>query len=231
MAAERWVTLQQAVGDPLGIPLAKHPTLRNAVNTLVKVLAKAELITLQQERFEYSASEKKRLSLNAADRTCLVNAVLLQGVFAEPKIVIKLFTDAAIRANHAAWARTLLIDQQSKAGQGFLPSKLTRFLDILEGGDDLKTELLPNPFADTLPQMGIGPTHCTSLLHLAAVQAAALSQGYIMMAYYLNGDFEKAYQTALEIKSDTPALEQYRDLIIRDYRDSKAVKALLDDWR
>lgn len=231
MAAERWMTLQQAVGDPLGIPLAKHPTLRNAVNTLVKVLAKAELITLQQERFEYSSSEKKRLSLNAADRTCLVNAVLLQGVFAEPKVVLKLFTDAAIRANHAAWARTLLIDQQSQAGQGFIPSQLTGFLDMLAGDCDLKSEPLPNPFADTLPQMGIGPAHCTSLLHLAAVQAAALSQGYIMMAYYLNGDIEKAYQTALEVKGDTPALEQYRDLIIRDYRDSKAVKALLEDWR
>ena len=231
MADERWITLQQAVGDPLGIPLAKHPTLRNAVNTLVKVLAKADLITLQQERFEYSASEKKRLSLNAVDRSCLVNAVLLQGVFAEPKIVIKLLTDAAIRASHAAWARTLLIDQQSQAGQGFLPSQMTRFLDMLAGDCDLKSEPLPNPFADTLPQMGIGPAHCTSLLHLAAVQAAVLSQGDSMMAYYLNGDLEKAYQAALQVKGDAPALEQYRDLIIRDYRDSKAVKALLDDWR
>lgn len=231
MADERWITLQQAVGDPLGIPLAKHPTLRNAVNTLVKVLAKADLITLQQERFEYSASEKKRLSLNAVDRSCLVNAVLLQGVFAEPKIVIKLFTDSAIRASHAAWARTLLIDQQSQAGQGFLPSQMTRFLDMLAGDCDLKSEPLPNPFADTLPQMGIGPAHCTSLLHLAAVQAAVLSQGDSMMAYYLNGDLEKAYQAALQVKGDAPALEQYRDLIIRDYRDSKAVKALLDDWR
>ena len=231
MADERWITLQQAVGDPLGIPLAKHPTLRNAVNTLVKVLAKADLITLQQERFEYSASEKKRLSLNAVDRSCLVNAVLLQGVFAEPKIVIKLFTDSAIRASHAAWARTLLIDQQSQAGQGFLPSQMTRFLDMLAGDCDLKSEPLPNPFADTLPQMGIGPAHCTSLLHLAAVQAAVLSQGDSMMAYYLNGDLEKAYQAALQVKGDAPAIEQYRDLIIRDYRDSKAVKALLDDWR
>lgn len=231
MADERWITLQQAVGDPLGIPLAKHPTLRNAVNTLVKALAKADLITLQQERFEYSASEKKRLSLNAVDRSCLVNAVLLQGVFAEPKVVIKLFTDTAIRASHAAWARTLLIEQQSQAGQGFLPSQMTRFLDMLAGDCDLKREPLPNPFADTLPQMGIGPAHCTSLLHLAAVQAAVLSQGDSMMAYYLNGDLEKAYQAALQVKGDAPALEQYRDLIIRDYRDSKAVKALLDDWR
>ena len=231
MADERWITLQQAVGDPLGIPLAKHPTLRNAINTLVKVLAKADLITLHQERFEYSASEKKRLSLNAVDRSCLVNAVLLQGVFAEPKIVIKLFTDSAIRASHAAWARTLLIDQQSQAGQGFLPSQMTRFLDMLAGDCDLKREPLPNPFADTLPQMGIGPAHCTSLMHLAAVQAAVLSQGDSMMAYYLNGDLEKAYQAALQVNGDAPALEQYRDLIIRDYRDSKAVKALLDDWR
>lgn len=231
MVAERWITLQQAVGNPLGIPLAKHPSLRNAVNTLVKALAKAELITLQQERFEYSASDKKRLSLNAADRTCLVNAVLLQGVFAEPKIVIKLFNDSAMRVSYAAWAKTLLIDQQSIAGQGFFPSRLTSFLDMLAGDGDLKTEPLPNPFSETLPQMGIGPVNSTSLLQLLAVQAAVLSQGDSMMAYYLNGDLEKAYQAALLVKTDAPALEQYRDLIIRDYHDAKAVSALLDDWR
>lgn len=231
MAVERWITMQEAVGDPLGIPLAKHPSLRNAVNTLVKALAKAELIALQQERFEYSASDKKKLSLNVTNRTCLVNAVLLQGVFAEPKVVIKLFKDAVMRADHAAWARTLLIDQQSKAGQGFLPSQLTRFLDVLAGDYDLKTEPLPNPFAETLPQMGIGPANSKSLLHLIAVQAAVLSQGDSMMAYYLNGDLEKAYESALQVKADAPTLAQYRALVIRDYHDSKAVTALLDDWR
>jgi len=227
----RSLSFQQAVGDALGIPLAKHPSLRNAVNTIARALEKEGLITVESSRVEFSSSDSFKRTIAPHDRICLLNAVLLQGVFAEPKIVIKLFTDSAMRITYSAWAKTLLIDQQSKAGQGFLPSRLIRFLDILAGDDDLKTELLPNPFADTLPQMGIGPTHCTSLLHLAAVQAAALSQGYIMMAYYLNGDIEKAYQAALEVKGDAPALEQYRDLIIRDYRDSKAVKALLDDWR
>lgn len=229
--ANHSLSFQQAVGDALGIRLARHPSLRNAVNTIARALEKEGLITVESSRAEFSSSDGFKRTIAPHERTCLVNAVLLQGVFAEPKIVIKLFTDAAIRANHAAWARTLLIDQQSQAGKGFIPSQLTSFLDILAGDCDLKTELLPNPFADTLPQMGIGPAHCTSLLHLAAVQAAALSQGYIMMAYYLNGDIEKAYQTALEVKGEAPALEQYRDLIIRDYRDSKAVKALLDDWR
>ncbi|WP_425220428.1 hypothetical protein [Pseudomonas sp.] len=231
MVAERWVTLQQAVGDPLRIPLAKHPSLRNAVNTLVRALAKAGLITLQQERFEYSASAMKRLFLNTVDRTCLINAVLLQGVFAEPRTVVKLFVDTAMRADHAVWAKTLLIDQQSKAGQGFIPSKLTDFLSILATDADLKTVTLPNPFAETLPQMGIGPAKSTSLMHLAAVQAAVLSKGDSMMAHYLNGDLDKAYHAAILIGTTSPALEQYRDLIIRDYCDSKAVKALLEDWR
>lgn len=231
MSVERFITLQQAVGDPLGIPLAKHPSLRNAINTLAKALENAKLITFQRQSYEFSSSDKKRLTLAVGERTLLLNAVLLQGVFAEPKIVIRLFNDRAMRSSYATWAKTLLIDQQSKAGQGFLPSELTRFLDLLEGGCDLKTEPLPNPFAETLPQMGIGPANCTSLLHLVAVQAAVLSRGDSMMAHYLNGDLEQAYQAALQIETDVPALAQYRELIMRDYRDSKAVRALLDDWR
>lgn len=231
MASEPGFTLQQAVGDPLSIALAKHPSLRNAVNTLVKALANAKLINLQREDFDYSSSDKKRLIIKASERTCLLNAVLLQGVFAEPKVVIKLFNDKALRASYAAWAKTLLIDQQSIAGQGFFPAKLSLFLDMLAGDSDLHTEALPNPFAATLPQMGIGPAHSTSLLQLLSVQAAVLSQADSMMAYYLSGDLENAYQAALRVTADAPALEQYRALIIRDYRDAKAVSALLNDWR
>lgn len=225
------LSFQQAVGDALGIPLAKYPPLRNAVNTIARALEKEGLITVESSRVEFSSSDSFKRTIAPHDRICLLNAVLLQGVFAEPKIVIKLFTDSAMRISYAAWAKTLLIDQQSIAGQGFFPSRLTSFLEMLAGDGDLKTEPLPNPFSETLPQMGIGPVNSTSLLQLLAVQAAVLSQGDSMMAYYLNGDLEKAYQAALLVKADAPALEQYRDLIIRDYRDAKAVAALLDDWR
>lgn len=96
----------------MGIRLARHPSLRNAVNTIARALEKEGLITVESSRAEFSSSDGFKRTIAPHERTCLVNAVLLQGVFAE-----------------------------------------------------------------------------------------------------------------------APALEQYRDLIIRDYRDSKAVKALLDDWR
>lgn len=231
MAGERNLTLQEAVGDFLGITLARHPTLRNAVNTLAKALDKAKLISLDQVSFEYSASDNKKLTVAPKYRTCLINAVLIQGVFSEPKTVIKILTDQGERVRHAEWAKALLIDQQSVAGQGFLPSRLGRFFEMLAADVDLKAEQLPNPFADTLPQMGLGPSNSTSLLRFLAAQSAVLSQGNSMMAYYLDGDLEKAYQAALEVRVDSPVLMQYRELIMRDYRDAQAVSDLLKEWR
>lgn len=228
---ERFFRLQEAVGNPLGFTLAKHDSLRNAVITLGKALEKASLIKFHHKNQDDGDSTRQALGVKATDRVRLINAVLLQGVFGEPKKVIELFTDPVKRVNYAAWAKILLIDQQSIAGQGFSPGRLICFLEMLAGGADLKTEQLPNPFSQTLPQMGIGPMDSTSLLQLLTVQAAVLSQGDSMMAHYLNGDLEKAYQAALQVKADASALAQYRELIIRDYRDAKAVSALLDIWR
>lgn len=225
------LTLQQAVGDPLGVTLARHPALRNAVNTLSKALDSATLISLITPDFEYSASDKKKRLVAPDDRTCLINAVLIQGVFAEPKVVIKLLQDPAERSRHAEWARTLLIDRQSIAGQGFIPSALLQFLDLLAADTDLRTVRLPNPFATTLPQMGLGPSNSTSLLRLLASQTAVLSQGDSMMAHYLDGDLEKAHAAALQVTADSPVLVQWRTLIMREYEEAKAFARLLDAWR
>lgn len=227
MAGERYLTLQEAVGDALGVVLFKHPPLRNAVNTLVNALDKAGLVSLK----ETQGISNRKLTLPSTYQTCLVNAVLIQGVFAEPKTVIKLFRDRGVRTQHAKWARTLLIDQQSVAGQGFIPSSLLRFLDLLEADTDLNVQRLPNPFADTLPQMGIGATRSSSLLQLLAAQNAVLSHGDSMMAYYLNGNLEQAYQAALAVTSDNPTLLLYRDLVVKNYNDAKAVVDLLNAWR
>ncbi|MDD2051873.1 hypothetical protein NPS46_04820 [Pseudomonas putida] len=224
------LTLQQAVGDALGVTLTRHPALRNAVNTLSNAFDSAGLITWVNPPYG-SASDKKRRLVRPNDRTCLINAVLIQGVFAEPKVVIKLFQDPAERSRHAEWARTLLIDRQSIAGQGFIPSTLLQFLDLLAADIDLKAVRLPNPFATTLPQMGLGPSNSTSLLRLLASQTAILSQGDSMMAHYLDGDLEKAHVAALEMTSDSPILKQWKALIVGEYEEARAVAQLLDDWR
>lgn len=52
-----------------------------------------------------------------------------------------------------------------------------------------------------------------------------------MMAAYLSGDLEKAYQQALPIETDNEVLAKYRKLIIRRYEDATSFDALLDTFR
>ncbi len=227
------LTLQQAIGDALGIKLAAYPTLRNAVNTLSKALQKAKVIEVDKERFEYSASGRDKILIPKDVISCLVNAVLLQGIFAQPKVVVGLIKGIESRAEYANWARDLLVNRQSVAGLGLVRPNLIKFLDML-GSDscDLRTERLPNPFADALPQMGIGPAAAAgSLLRLVATQSASLSLGDGMMALYLDGRLDEAYQAALKIDSGNTFLQKYRALIIAEYEKAKAFSDLLEDWR
>ena len=232
MASNDGLTLQQSVGDKLGVTLARHAPLRNAVNTLAKALAKAKVIELREERFEYSASDRKRLAIAQADVVCLVNAVLLQGIFSEPRVVIKILTNSCDRAQYAEWARELLLGRQSVAGLGLVRPELLRFLDMLASDAlDLTIERLPNPFADALPQMGLGPGKSISLLKMVAAQSASLSLADSMMAHYLDGELEKAYDAALEVQADRPLLTKYKNLIMAEYKEAKSFDDLLDGWR
>lgn len=233
VAATEGLTLQQAVGGALGIKLASFPALRNSANTLLNALIKEKVISISKERFEYSTSDRSKLLIPKSSAPCLVNAVILQGVFAEPRIVLGLITGDKDRAEYANWARELLVNRQSVAGLGLVRPDLIKFLDMLGANSvDLRKERLPNPFADTLPQMGIGPAAgAGSLLRLVATQSASLSLGDSMMAHYFDGRLEDAYQAALQICSDNPLLRKYRDLIISEYEEAKAFGDLLEDWR
>lgn len=226
------LSLQQAVGDRLGIKLSEHAPLRNAVNTLLSAMAKAGLVKPIESKIPFSASDRKRLSIPPKDVTTLLNAVLLQGVFAEPKVVIRLFTCMEDRLQHAVWARELLFDRQSVGALGLIRPSLLQFLDMLATATvDLRTESLPSPFVDNvLPQMGLGPAAGSSLLKTLAAQTACLSPGDGMMAMYLEGNLEKAHEAALALETPNPVLNSYRNKILTEYRDAKEFNDLLDEW-
>ncbi len=123
----------------------------------------------------------------------------------------------------------MFLDRQSLAGLGLLRQELIIFLDRLPVAD-LTHERLPNPFADTLPQMGFGHLRGNLLKSLAA-QTASLSLGDSMMAQYLSGDLEQAYLIAREMQTQSELLLQYRSLIIREYEEAKGFDDLLDSLR
>jgi len=231
VAIEQGLTLPQAVERLFGIPLARHPVLRNAVNTLVKAMSQAKVLQLVEEDISHTNGGRKRWTLPRSDLAGLSNAIVLHGIFGEPKSVIRLFTQPAVRRQHADWARSLLLERQSVASLGLINQELLRLLEQLDSPIDLKHVRLPNPFDNnTLPQMGLSD-YGGNLLKALACQTAALSLGDSMMAHYLNGDLEQARTAALALNTKNPLLLQYRQMILSAYEEAQAFDELLDSWR
>lgn len=232
VAGSEGMTLQNAVGRPLGVKLVAHPNLRNCANTLLNALIKAKVIKINREPIG-CAKNTAHLLIPKLAAVAIFNAVLLNGIFGAPKLVVGLFTGLSSRTEYADYARELLVERQSVAGLGLVRPELIKFINMLGSTSvDLREERLPNPFADSLPQMGIGPAAAAgSLLSLLATQSASLSLGDSMMAHYFDGRFEQAHLAALEIQTENPVLLKYRDLIVREYEEAKAFGDLLEAWR
>ncbi|WP_417788160.1 hypothetical protein [Stutzerimonas xanthomarina] len=249
--SRHWPELAQVYDDllckkiGLARPLSQHGKLLNSVNTLVNALSpslkdkdevdrrpdrtKHRAIHLDWEPIIGGLEGRNRVRINPAHITKLWNAILLQGVFGEPRLVVELLKPDAKRQALVDWARQLFLERQSLAGLGLLRREMIIFLDQLPVAK-LEEEPLPNPFADTLPQMGLGHLH-GNLLKTLAAQTAALSLGDSMMAHYLSGNLQQAYLQACEVQTQSELLLQYRDMIIREYEEAKDFDDLLDSLR
>ena len=231
----------------LAKPLGQHGKLLDSVKTLANALCptlkkgkdnvnwerdktKPMLVELDWTTpSSTSVGSRNRVRMNPAQITLFRNAILLQGVFGEPRVVVEFLTSDSKRREYADWARQLFLERQSLAGLGLLRQELLTFLDLLPVAD-LHTALLPNPFADALPQMGLGP-HKGNLLKTLATQTAALSLGDSMMIHYLNSDLDKANACAVALETENPLLQQYRALILREHEQAKEFDDLLDSFR
>lgn len=251
--AAKWPELHKVYEDllckrvGLARPLRQHGKLLDSLNTLANALCpsiknkdavyrqpghnenKPRLIELHWQPLAYGPESRNRVRINPAHIPLLWNAILLQGVFGEPKFVVKFLSPTTRREPLVDWARDLFLERQSLAGLGLLRHELMVFLDRLPNAD-LHREYLPNPFADALPQMGIGGLN-SNLLKALATQTAALSMGDSMMALYLSGDLEQAYQKARALETHNILLLKYRGLIVREYEEASAFDELLDSLR
>ncbi|WP_448646682.1 hypothetical protein [Pseudomonas mohnii] len=190
----------------------------------------AGVLQLEEKDISFTEGGRKRWTLPRSELNGLHNAIVLHGIFGEPKAVIRLFTQPALRRQHADWARSLLLERQSVTSLGLINKQLVDLLNLLETVIDLKLERLPNPFDNALPQMGLGD-YGGNLLKALACQTAALSMGDSMMGHYLNGELEQAHTAATALQTNNPLLLQYRQMILNAYDGAKAFDDMLDAWR
>ncbi len=219
-------SFSEAIKLHFGIQLAKHEAMRGEVGYLLKAMFKAGVIRLEEVLLIKNSSWR----IPSAEMLAVHNAVLLQGLFPEPKAVIKLFTCVTERRTYAQLARELLLEPKSVAGLVLVHKSLLDFLALLDSDADLKTQKLANPFPDALPQIGLA-NYGGNLLRALAAQTASLSMGDNMMLHYLSGELEQAYTCASALVSDNALLQQYRTLIIREHEQAKEFDDLLDFFR
>jgi hypothetical protein len=218
------ISLPEAFESLFNRKLSAHPKGRTTITTLFDALIKAKLLDKVSGPLKRERESKQILR---GSMVLFHNAVLLQAIYAAPKEVIKIFKDEKDRQQMTAWAKSLLLQQQSVAGIGLLAPELPHFFDLLESGADLGVKKLPNPFVE-LPQLALDGS--SSLMQRMVVQAAVLSAGDSMMLHYFNGDLEAAKHIADTLPATNGFLERYRLMIIDRYAEADEFDQLLDDW-
>jgi len=206
-----------AIEKLFGIKLSKHEGLKNKVNSLMR----NGLIVYNDQMIV----ERKSRLVPRDQLITLHNAVIIQSLLPDPKKVKRVFEDSAFRQEMAALFGTLLLERRSIVDLSLLKPEVTLFLDVLTGAENLREVWLANPF-EALPQVALdGPV---DLLQAVLAQSSSLSTGDAMMAHYLSGDLQQAYQAAQAITISDPRLQLYRQLVEREYREAREFDDLLD---
>lgn len=230
MAVDAQIAVKDALSQLFGVESSSRiPKLRNSINTLVGALKKKNILSDANASIEFTSSEHERWYLFRNDLTAFHNAVILHGIYSEPKIVVKIFTDTEERKELATWATEILINRQSVASVGLIRHQLIDFLSELDSESNLYQTRLTNPFDNALPQMGFGPHG--NLLKVLAAQTAVLSLGDSMMMRFLDGDIEGAARAAKRLTTDEPVLKRYQRMILAEYQEADEFDDLLDEWR
>lgn len=213
--------LAEAVDRVFGINLSKHQRLRASLNSLLRNKTIENTITP-------SGPERNRRLVHRDQLDKLHNVVILQGLFTETQVITKMFHDSdkyETRKKMAEVAQAILVGRQSIVGISLLPVEVKGFLEMLASDADLATNRLPNPFQE-LPQLVLDKG--TSVIQQMLAQSSVQSLGDSMMAHYLNGDLEAAWQAAQQLDVEDPILNKYKALIDQEYQEASEFDDLLD---
>lgn len=218
---ENLMTIPEVIDLLFGIQLAKNPKIRSCLDNFTR--ENSGLIPVHRD----TVIHKDNKTIHRDQHTTLFNAVVLQGLFSETRTVRKLLTEnkPAFRNQMAELAKIILLGRNTLLGISLLPTETLNFIDVLASDADLTKVRLNNPF-ETLPQVVLESG--TNTIQAFLAQTAALSDSDSMMAHYLAGDIEKAWQTARQVTSDNEIVNKYKSLINKEYREASEFDELLD---
>lgn len=221
VSASDKLTLAETVRSIFGIEVSKHPAIKHAVNSLIK----SNVIGHTKDKIGGGVGSRSRIWIHRDQLDLVHNAIVLQGLFSDTKSITKLLKDKAYRSKMTNLAKIILVGRQSIVGVSLLPTEVSRFLDMLASDADLTLHRLPMPF-ETLPQLIL--EEGTSAIQILLTQSSALSSGDTMMAHYFEGNLKLAWQSAQAINISNESLDEFKQLVEREYLEAKEFDDLLD---
>ncbi len=206
------ISLSKAIDLLFGIKLSNNKKIKDCLDNFTR--EKSGFIPVSRDPVVHN----DRLTVKKDQLTTIHNAVVLQGLFSETRIVRRLLTknDPAFRNQMAELAKIILLGRNSLLGISLLPTHTLQFIEVLGGDQDLNQVRLKNPF-DTLPQIVLGSG--TNTIQAFLAQTAALSASDNMMAHYLAGDIERAWLAAQQVSTDNEVVAKYKSMILKEYKE------------
>lgn len=220
-----YLTTAECVCRLFGIKLSHHTKLKNQLNSLTR----NKLIKSEKEDSNLTPGSRGKVRIPISELPTVHNAVLLMGIFGDPKNTKRIFEDHVYRAEMANWVEALLFERQSIVGIDLYSEVVHQF--IIHFSDEtfnLKEHKLPTPFV-ALPQLALEGK--SDIFQALLTQSAMQSASDSMMLAYLNNDIDKAYTLSLSVQTDNPALVKYQQLIQRKYQEAVDFEKTLEIFR
>ncbi|HSH87296.1 MAG TPA: hypothetical protein VK958_08630 [Methylophilus sp.] len=214
------ITVSQAIEKLFSIKLADYPKFKDEIHSLLRIknfIEQDKKLIVQRETVHLYTDQLIKFH----------NAIILQAFF-KPKIIISIFNDAQSREDASNAIELLIFDRHSILGVGLLSPEITRLLQTLRVDLDLTKEKLPNPFVQ-LPQLSLSGV--TNIMKELLAQSAMLTLDESMVAYYLDGDLEKAFELAKACTANNNLVNKYKQRIISDYENAVEFEKTLDFFK
>jgi len=213
-------TIPDAIRSLFKVDVAKEsPLLKNKAMSLVR----NGLIRVEKE----PNVQRAATYLAKGQETVLFNALVLNAVFPDPKVVKAIFTKRAERNKAVITLKAVLLDQSLLCGVALSSTAALMLVECVESDFDLYAHRLPNPFK-ILPQVALEEN--TNLLQALLSQAAMLDPLDSVLMAYLAGDLEQAHAMIIRMGAIGGPLNILAGVIESALTEAQELDDLLDQF-
>ena len=214
-------TVSDIVDELFNIQLSKYVNIKEMIDSSIR----NKIIV--SEKTYHPGNTRPKIKVANNQRNIINNLIILQGIFTY-KDVKKIIESNNVRKEKAKFLQYLLYEGLTITEVSLIHENANKFFELLLGDDSLYDVRLPLPF-DNLPQIAI--PEMESVLQALAVKNLSFSTSNSMLAYYLNGELDKAWEVSKDTSFEEELLQSLKFMIQKEYHDNIEFNLLLDSLR